>query len=56
MNDATLKIIEATLKSDPSITPAIRGKFLKLARQGENDESVQSGHAPAFIPANKLPR
>ena len=37
MNDATIKIIEVTLKSDASVSPGQRSKILKLARNDAED-------------------
>lgn len=48
MQDTTLKILDATLKSDASIAPAERNRILKLARWGENiPPPFQNGDRPA---------
>ena len=47
MQDSTLKILDATLKADASITAAERIKLLKLARNGEAEpEKLGNLHAP----------
>jgi hypothetical protein len=50
MTDSTLKILDATLKADASITAADRNRFLKLARKGEAAEPEKNnGHEPPRI-------
>jgi hypothetical protein len=66
MQNSTLKILDATLKSDGTVTPAERGKILKLARGEAPFAPVQngSGHEPriysreeaAKMLGNKTPR
>jgi hypothetical protein len=47
MQDSTLKILDATLKADLSITAAARTKLLKLARNGEAEQiQINTGHSP----------
>ena|ERR1039458_8655509 len=45
MQDSTLKILDATLKADESITPAERCRFLKLARGEPNVAPVHNGNS-----------
>ena len=50
MNDSTLKILDATLRADSSITAAERNRILKLARKGEAVElEKNNGHQPPRI-------
>lgn len=48
MNDATVRILDAALKADATVTPAIRAKILKLAKSGDTTEPVRNGngHSP----------
>jgi hypothetical protein len=46
MTDATIKIIEVTLKSDASVSPVQRNKILKLAR---NDSALAPDDTPRRI-------
>jgi hypothetical protein len=48
MQDTTLKILDAALKSDSSVAPAQRNRILKLARNGEV-EPVQNGNSHSRI-------
>ena len=45
MQNSTLKILDATLKSDGTVTPAERGKILKLARGEAPSAPVQNGNS-----------
>ena len=45
MTDATIKIIEVTLKSDASVSPVQRSKILKFARNDANDAPVENRNA-----------
>jgi hypothetical protein len=67
MQDSTLKILDATLKADPSVSPTERRRILRIVRHGENiDVPFQNGnlHAPriynraaaAVLLGDKTPR
>ena len=43
MQETTIKILEVTLKSDASITPAERNRILKLLRNGTLAAPAESG-------------
>jgi hypothetical protein len=53
MQDATLKILTATLKSDATISPIQRGLILKLARDGAPSEPV-AGKNKISQPAQRI--
>jgi hypothetical protein len=48
MQDSTVKILDATLRADTTVLPALRNRILKLARTGETAGPVQNGngHSP----------
>jgi hypothetical protein len=45
MLDTTLKIMDAAIKADASITAAQRSKILRLARNGESAEPEKNGNS-----------
>jgi hypothetical protein len=46
MQQSTLKILDATLKADASITPAERNRILKVARSGESPAPIGNDPEP----------